>query len=334
MNEDLLLETRKLVVSVKQNKALVPIVKGIDLKIKRGSITGIVGESGCGKTMTARSINGILPAGAKVTGGNIFWYEKQGEATDLTALKEKQLRKKCGLDIAMIFQEPMTSLNPLMRIGDQIKEALTIHGLEKDHRKAKERVIQMLDKVGIPQPELRYDSFPHELSGGMRQRVMIAMAMICSPELLIADEATTALDVTTQAQILDMLRDMCSLSSMSALVISHNMGVISSICDYVYVMYLGRIMEQAPVEELFSNPLHPYTRGLLSSIPKMDNNPEYLETIPGDIPVINPGYSGCPFAIRCSDDIKDCFTGQPPMISVGNDHYVCCHMYSSGVTGA
>ena len=328
MNENMLVEINNLTVSIQQQKELIRIVKGIDLKIPRGGIVGLVGESGCGKSMTAKSINGILPPLARVTGGSILWHEENGDVTDLTSLKEKELRKRCGTDIAMIFQEPMTSLNPMMRIGDQIREAMKIHKTCDDPHKAKDRVIQMLDAVGIPQPALRYNSWPHELSGGLRQRVMIAMAMICSPKLLIADEATTALDVTTQAQILELIRSMCSEASMSALVITHNMGVVSTLCDYVYVMYLGTIMEQAPVKELFANPLHPYTRGLLSSIPKVKDNPEYLDTIPGNIPITNSNYKGCEFCIRCSDDVKKCFFEMPPLIEVGKDHYVRCHTIS------
>ena len=325
MNEDLLLELNDLQVSIQQKKNMLPIVKGIDLKIPRGAIVGLVGESGCGKSMTAKSINGILPPHAKITGGKILWHDDQGEVTDLSLLSEKELRKRCGTDIAMIFQEPMTSLNPVMRVGAQIEEVLRIHHTGDDHRKAKEKVIKMLDAVGIQQPELRYNSWPHELSGGMRQRIMIAMAMICSPKLLIADEATTALDVTIEAQILKLIRNMCRASSMSALVITHNMGVVATLCDYVYVMYLGTIMEQAPVKELFANPLHPYTKGLLSSIPKVGNNPEYLKTIPGNVPVNNSDYKGCEFCLRCSDDIKNCFFAKPGMKEVGKDHYVRCH---------
>jgi oligopeptide/dipeptide ABC transporter ATP-binding protein len=274
--------------------------------------------------MTAKSINGILPPLVKVTDGSILWHEGSGEVTDLVSLKEKELRKRCGTDVAMIFQEPMTSLNPMMRIGDQIIEVMKIHKTLDDPHKAKEKAIKMLEAVGIPQPALRYNSWPHELSGGQRQRVMIAMAMICSPKLLIADEATTALDVTTQAQILELIRGMCRENSMSALVITHNMGVVSTLCDYVYVMYLGTIMEQAPVKELFSNPLHPYTRGLLSSIPKVGNNPEYLDTIPGNIDITNRKFEGCEFCIRCSDDTKKCFFEKPCLREAGNDHFVRC----------
>ena len=324
MNDELLLEIKDLCVSIQQKKLITPIVRGIDLTIKRGSIVGLVGESGCGKSMTAKTVNSILPPLAAVTGGSVLWHEPSGSVTDLVKLKEKQIRKICGTEIGMVFQEPMTSLNPMMRVGDQISEVLKIHKLESSSRKAKERVLRMLDAVGIAQPELRYSSWPHELSGGQRQRVMIAMAMICSPKLLIADEATTALDVTIEAQILELIRNMCRSSSMSALVITHNMGVVSTLCDYVYVMYLGRIVEHAPVKELFSNPLHPYTQGLLSSIPKTGGNPEFLDTIPGSAGWINPYFPGCEFCLRCSNDIRKCFFKRPDLKCAGKDHYVRC----------
>ena len=324
MTGNMLLEIKDLSVSVREKKELRPVVKGVSLSIPEGSIAGLAGESGCGKSMTVKSVNGILPPSLCVTGGSILWHGT-GEEIDLLKLKEKEIRKHCGTDIAMIFQEPMTSLNPLMRVGDQISEVIKIHKKEKEPGRIKARVIKMLQDVGIPQPELRYNSWPHELSGGMRQRVMIAMAMICSPRLLIADEATTALDVTTQAQILELIRTMCQNNSMSALIITHNMGVISTLCDYVYVMYLGRIMEQASVKELFSNPLHPYTKGLLSSIPGVGNNPEYLKTIPGNIPIAKREFEGCEFCLRCSDDIKECFLSVPELKDMGNGHYVRCH---------
>ena len=325
MDFDMLLEIKNLSVSLQQKKDMLPIVKDVSLSISRGSIVGLVGESGCGKSMTAKSINGILPSSIKVTGGSILWHGTKEEETDLVLLKEKEIRKRCGTDIAMIFQEPMTSLNPLMRVGDQISEVLKIHKTEKDPGRIREKAVKMLQDVGIPYPELRYRSWPHELSGGMRQRVMIAMAMIGAPKLLIADEATTALDVTTQAQILELIRNMCRKSSMSALIITHNMGVISKLCDYVYVMYLGRIMEQASVKELFSNPLHPYTKGLLSSIPNVGDNPEYLKTIPGNIPLSKRSFGGCEFCLRCSSDIKECFFDIPKLKEVKSGHYVRCH---------
>ena len=325
MSEDLLLELRDLSVSIVGKKETLPIVKGIDLHIPRGSIVGLVGESGYGKSMTAKSINNILPPFARVTGGSIIWRTEASGEVDLALLKEKEMRKKCGTEIAMVFQEPMTSLNPLMQVGEQIKEVLTIHGVERDNKKAKDRVIEMLSKVGIAEPALRYNAWPHELSGGMRQRVMIAMAMICQPKLLIADEPTTALDVTIEAQILSLIKELCRNNSMSALVITHNMGVVSTLCDYVYVMYLGSVVESAPVKELFNNPCHPYTRGLLSSIPHVGDNPEFLHTIPGNVPDMKKHFKGCDFCLRCSDDIKQCFFEKPALTETGAGHFVRCH---------
>ncbi|WP_026666302.1 ABC transporter ATP-binding protein [Butyrivibrio sp. FC2001] len=325
MNEDILLELKDVTVSVKKKKDTVPLVKHINLTIPKRGIVGLVGESGSGKSLTAKSINHILPPFVSVTDGQILWHEESGDVCDLVPLSEKDIRKRCGTDVAMIFQEPMTSLNPMMCIGDQIKEVLMIHKLEKDQARAKARVIEMLDAVGIKEPERRYKSWPHELSGGQRQRVMIAMAMIGSPRLLIADEPTTALDVTIEAQILKLIRKMSEDYSMSTLVITHNLGVVSTICDYVYVMYLGSIMEQAPVQELFRNPVHPYTKGLLSSIPRVGDNPEFLETIPGNIPIAARNLKGCEFCLRCSDDIKKCFFEKAEMKKVGEDHYVRCH---------
>lgn len=326
MNDELLLELKELSVSIEQKKETIHIVKGVNLTIPRHRIVGLVGESGCGKSMTAKSINRILPSAARISGGSILWHEPSGKVTDFATLSEKGMRRHCGTDIAMIFQEPMTSLNPMMRVGDQIREALMIHKMEKNKASARAKVVQMLNAVGIPQPELRYRSWPHELSGGMRQRVMIAMAMVCSPRLLIADEPTTALDVTIEAQILKLIKNMCETYEMSALMITHNMGVVSTVCDYVYVMYLGTVMEQAPVKELFANPLHPYTKGLLSSIPNVGDNPEFLQTIPGNVPNMKKEFPGCDFCLRCSEDVRKCFFEKSELRKVGEDHYVRCHV--------
>lgn len=321
--KDRLLEIRDLTVSLKKKNSSIPIVKGIDMIIKRGEIAGLVGESGCGKSMTARSLMRIQPPSA-IVDGSILWYEADGTSTDLTKLKEKELRKMCGPQIGMVFQEPMTSLNPMIRIGDQVAEALLIHKMAGSRREARDKVIRILKEVGIRDPELRYRSYPHELSGGMRQRVVIAMAMICEPKLLIADEPTTALDVTTEAQILKLIRQMCTTRNMSALVITHNMGVVSQLCDRVYVMYTGRILERAPVGEIFSKPLHPYTKGLLSSIPRIGLNPEYLTTIPGSIPETDQKTSGCEFCLRCSEDERRCFFEMPEETGYAEEHYVRC----------
>ncbi len=325
MSRDILLEIKNLTVSVKKDGKDFPIVKGVDIEVPRGKIVGIVGESGCGKSMTAKSINGILPRAARITGGSIIWHDKNGEERDLSSLSEKKLRTICGSEISMVFQEPMTSLNPMMRIGKQVEEVLLIHGLAKSKAEAKEKVIKMLDEVGIAEPELRYNSFPHELSGGMRQRVIIAMAVIAEPKLLIADEPTTALDVTIEAQILKLIRKMCEIHSMSVIIITHNMGVVSKICDDAYVMYMGRIMEHSTTERLFRRPVHPYTRGLLSSIPRIGEDKEYLETIPGNIPEIDKEIRGCEFCLRCSDDIQSCFFEKPEEKEIEEGHFVRCH---------
>ena len=319
---DILLELKDLKVSVRKDKSYLPIVKGVDIAVPKGEIVGLVGESGCGKSMSAKSIMGLLPSSARVE-GSIFWHGKD-ETTDLTGLKEKELRKMCGPEISMIFQEPMTSLNPMMRIGDQVAEVLLVHKLVKNRNEAREKVICLLSEVGISEPELRYRSYPHEFSGGMRQRVMIAMAMICEPKLLIADEPTTALDVTIEAQILKLIRQMCTSHNMSAIIITHNMRVVSQLCDSVYVMYMGRIMERSSVRELFENPLHPYTKGLLSSIPKIGGNPEYLSTIPGNIPEAGKETVGCEFCLRCSDDERKCFFERPGETKISEDHFVSC----------
>ena len=319
---DILLELKDLKVSVRKDKSYLPIVKGVDIAVPKGKIVGLVGESGCGKSMSAKSIMGLLPSSARVE-GSIFWHGKDG-TTDLTGLKEKELRKMCGPEISMIFQEPMTSLNPMMRIGDQVAEVLLVHKLVKNRNEAREKVIRLLSEVGISEPELRYRSYPHEFSGGMRQRVMIAMAMICEPKLLIADEPTTALDVTIEAQILKLIRQMCISHNMSAIIITHNMRVVSQLCDSVYVMYMGRIMERSSVRELFENPLHPYTKGLLSSIPKIGDNPEYLSTIPGNIPEAGKEAVGCEFCLRCSDDERKCFFERPGETKISEDHFVSC----------
>jgi len=319
---DILLELKDLKVSVRKDKSYLPIVKGVDIAVPKGEIVGLVGESGCGKSMSAKSIMGLLPSSARVE-GSIFWHGKD-ETTDLTGLKEKELRKMCGPEISMIFQEPMTSLNPMMRIGDQVAEVLLVHKLVKNRNEAREKVICLLSEVGISEPEHRYRSYPHEFSGGMRQRVMIAMAMICEPKLLIADEPTTALDVTIEAQILKLIRQMCTSHNMSAIIITHNMRVVSQLCDSVYVMYMGRIMERSSVRELFENPLHPYTKGLLSSIPKIGDNPEYLSTIPGNIPEADKETVGCEFCLRCSDDERKCFFERPEETKISEDHFVSC----------
>lgn len=294
-------------------------VDGVNITIPKGKIIGLVGESGCGKSMTARSIMGLLKYPGKIAGGSILF-----EGKDLAKLPERELRKICGNDISMIFQEPMTSLNPVLKVGRQVQETLLVHDRTIGKEEAKKRVIDMFEKVGIPEAGKRYDSYPHELSGGLRQRVMIAMAMICKPHLLIADEPTTALDVTIEAQILRLMKQLRDETGTSVLIITHNLGVVAEICDYVYVMYAGRIVEQAPTCELFDHTAHPYTKGLMASIPRIGNNPERLHTIPGVVPNLLHLPEGCTFCTRCECAVEACRKEKPVLKKVGEEHWSAC----------
>ena len=300
-------------------KGVAKAVDGVNITIPKGKIIGLVGESGCGKSMTARSIMGLLKYPGKIAGGSILFKGK-----DLAKLPERELRKICGNDISMIFQEPMTSLNPVLKVGRQVQETLLVHDRTIGKEEAKKRVIDMFEKVGIPEAGKRYDSYPHELSGGLRQRVMIAMAMICKPHLLIADEPTTALDVTIEAQILRLMKQLRDETGTSVLIITHNLGVVAEICDYVYVMYAGRIVEQAPTCELFDHTAHPYTKGLMASIPRIGNNPERLHTIPGVVPNLLHLPEGCTFCTRCECAVEACRKEKPVLKKVGEEHWSAC----------
>lgn len=300
-------------------KGVAKAVDGVDITIPKGKIIGLVGESGCGKSMTARSIMGLLKYPGRVAGGSILY-----EGMDLTKLTERQLREICGNDISMIFQEPMTSLNPVLKVGRQVRETLLVHNRGISKQEAKARVVEMFEKVGIPEAAKRYDSYPHELSGGLRQRVMIAMAMICRPHLLIADEPTTALDVTIEAQILRLMKQLRDETGTSVLIITHNLGVVAEICDYVYVMYAGKIVEQAPTCELFDHASHPYTKGLMASIPRIGRNPERLHTIPGVVPNLLHLPEGCAFCSRCECHEERCQRERPHLEKVGDEHWVSC----------
>ena len=318
-NNNNVLEIRGLNSYFFTEKGVAPAVDGLDLDIPKGKIIGLVGESGCGKSMTAKSIMGLLKYPGRVAGGSIRFEDQ-----DLTRLSDKELRKICGNDISMIFQEPMTSLNPVLKVGRQVRETLLVHNPAMSKAEAKQRVVEMFQRVGIPEAEKRYDCYPHELSGGMRQRVMIAMAMVCKPKLLIADEPTTALDVTIEAQILRLMKELRDETGMSVLIITHNMGVVAEICDYVYVMYAGKIMEQAETFELFDHTMHPYTRGLLDSIPRIGQNAERLHTIPGVVPNLLHLPQGCPFSNRCEYATDHCRTEKAQLHPVAPDHQVRC----------
>ena len=317
--EQNVLEIKELKSYFYTEKGVAKAVDGVNITIPKGKIIGLVGESGCGKSMTARSIMGLLKYPGKIAGGSILF-----EGKDLAKLPERELRKICGNDISMIFQEPMTSLNPVLKVGRQVQETLLVHDRTIGKEEAKKRVIDMFEKVGIPEAGKRYDSYPHELSGGMRQRVMIAMAMICKPHLLIADEPTTALDVTIEAQILRLMKQLRDETGTSVLIITHNLGVVAEICDYVYVMYAGRIVEQAPTCELFDHTTHPYTKGLMASIPRIGNNPERLHTIPGVVPNLLHLPEGCTFCTRCECAVEACRKEKPVLKKVGEEHWSAC----------
>ena len=318
-NNNNVLEIRGLNSYFFTENGVAPAVDGLDLDIPKGKIIGLVGESGCGKSMTAKSIMGLLKYPGRVAGGSIRFEDQ-----DLTRLSDKELRKICGNDISMIFQEPMTSLNPVLKVGRQVRETLLVHNPTMSKAEAKQRVVEMFQRVGIPEAEKRYDCYPHELSGGLRQRVMIAMAMVCKPKLLIADEPTTALDVTIEAQILRLMKELRDETGMSVLIITHNMGVVAEICDYVYVMYAGKIMEQAETFELFDHTMHPYTKGLLDSIPRIGQNAERLHTIPGVVPNLLHLSQGCPFSNRCEYATDQCRTEKAQLHPVAPDHQVRC----------
>ena len=297
-------------------------VDEVSLEIRRGETLGLVGESGSGKSVTAFSIINLLPAPGRVTSGRVFF-----QARDLLTLPAPEMRKVRGAGIGFVFQEPTAALNPVMRVGAQIAEALLVHGLAT-RRDARERAIELLRAVRIADPDRRVDDYPHQLSGGMRQRVMIAVALACRPPLLIADEPTTALDVTIQAQILDLLRGLTREFDLSLLLITHDLGVVAEIVDRVAVMYAGRIVEEGPVRDIFARPLHPYTQGLLTSMPGGKASSSRLQAIEGAVPSLANLPPGCTFAPRCAHRMAVCTTAVPPAAAIGNGHFARCYLHS------
>ena len=314
-----LLEVKALSTSFFTEAGEVRAVDGVSFSVEPGKLLGIVGESGSGKSACMLSIMRLLPETAKIVGGEVIFEDK-----DLLKLSEPEMRHVRGARIAMIFQEPMTSLNPVFTIGSQIGEAVRLHQ-HTNRAETRNRTIEALRMVGIADPDRRIDDYPHQLSGGMRQRVMIAMALSCNPRLLIADEPTTALDVTIQAQILDLIRELQVRLGLAVILVTHDLGIVSEYADDVTILYAARVMEQAPSAELFRNPLNPYTRGLLESIPGIDGAKHHrLQAIPGTIPsALNPP-AGCRFHPRCSRAIPQCSAAEPPLERKGPDHYVAC----------
>lgn len=317
-----LLEVKNLKTYFYKKKQAVPAVDGVDLKIHKGETVAIVGESGSGKSITSLSIMGLVPSpGGKIVDGEILLNGK-----DLVKLSEKDLCKVRGNDISMIFQEPMTSLNPVLTIGDQVTEVLMYHQ-KLPKNQAVKKAIELLRLVGFSRADEIINDYPHRLSGGMRQRVMIAIAMSCNPKLLIADEPTTALDVTIQAQILDLMKDVSRKFDTSILLITHDLGVVSEIAERVVVMYCGQVVEEASVDDLFNEPLHPYTQGLIASIPSIEGNIEKLNSIPGNVPTPDNLPVGCRFAPRCPKAFDRCFSEQPDLTLKSAHRSVRCFLY-------
>ncbi len=317
-----LLEIQGLKTHFKTDDGWLHAVDGVDMTVDAGETLGVVGESGCGKSVTAMSVMRLVPTPpGRYVAGQILW-----QGRDLLQLPDEQMRRIRMKQIAVVFQEPMTSLNPVYTIGEQIGEALRLHeGLSK--KDATDRAVQMLQRVKIPTPERRVHDYPHQFSGGMRQRAMIAMALSCGPQLLIADEPTTALDVTIQAQILDLLGELKDEFGMAVMLITHAMGVVAEVAQRVVVMYAGKVVEEAPVNELFAHPRHPYTQGLIRSIPRIDTSvgqKARLETIAGTVPKLIAPPEGCRFAPRCKHAVAACTSATPPLREIAPGHRVAC----------
>lgn len=321
--ENAIIKINNLRTSFYTEEGVVRAVDDVSFEIREEEILGLVGESGCGKSVTSLSIMGLLPIPpGRIEGGEILY---RGE--DMLKMSDEKRQKIRGKDITMIFQEPMTALNPVMTVGDQISEVLEFH-TDMDKKARWERSVEMMKLVGIPEPAKRAEAYPHELSGGMRQRILIAMALINNPSLLIADEPTTALDVTIQAQILDLIQELKGKFRSAVLLITHDLAVIAENVQRVIVMYAGKIVETAPVKELFADARHPYTQGLLKSIPVLGDPEKKLESIKGKVPNLIDLPPGCPFINRCPKAFGPCSETMPDKTEIGPDHYVRCHLYN------
>ncbi|MFH5925930.1 ABC transporter ATP-binding protein [Roseomonas xinghualingensis] len=316
---DALLRIEDLRTVFRSSSGDIAVVDGVTLDVPRGKTLGIVGESGCGKSMLSLSIMRLVPQPGRIAQGRVMLEER-----DLAALSSAEMRAVRGSEIAMIFQEPMTSLNPVHSIGDQITEAMRAHDPKASDAELQERAIEALRRVRIPSPERRFAEYPHQLSGGMRQRVMIAMALSCKPRLLIADEPTTALDVTVQAQILDLLRELQQETGMSVILITHDLGVVAEMVDEVAVMYAGRVVERGTAKDIFEDPQHPYTIGLLGSIPRIEEDRERLLSIDGSVPPPFAFPKGCRFNPRCPFAIRACTETDPPLRELSPGHRAAC----------
>ncbi|MFB5088513.1 ABC transporter ATP-binding protein [Psychrobacillus sp. PGGUH221] len=328
-NRQVILEVKDLQTSFFTDDGVIPSVDYVDFHVREGEILGIVGESGCGKSVTSLSIMGLVPSPpGKITNGQILFRGK-----DLTKFTEKEMRNVRGNDVAMIFQEPMTSLNPLFTIGNQLIEAITLHKKDWSKKEAKARAIEMLKLVGLPRAEELMRDYPHQLSGGMRQRVMIAMALVCDPKVLIADEPTTALDVTIQAQILKLMRDLNERLNTAVILITHDLGVVAETCERVVVMYAGKVVEEGSVETIFNNPQHPYTKGLIASVPDMRFKKQRLYSIPGNVPKPGTIKEGCRFAARCESVFGRCTVESPPLYETSEGHKTRCFLYDEKEVG-
>lgn len=319
-----LLEVKDLEISFKKDKKYISTVSGVNFNVKPGETLGVVGESGCGKSVTSLSIMGLLPEGfSRIGAGSEILFDGQS----LVGKSQDAYREIRGKDLAMIFQDPMTSLNPVLTIGYQMIEQIIAHS-EMKKKAAIDRAVEMLKKVGIPRPEKVIREYPHQLSGGMRQRVMIAMALSCNPKLLIADEPTTALDVTIQAQILELMKELQAEFNTAIMLITHDLGVVAETCDRVIVMYAGKVIEEGTVVEIFNQPSHPYTVGLLNSIPSLDVAEDRLNSIKGSVPIPENMPIGCRFAPRCAHATTKCFSKEPTRQELAPNHYTSCWLYS------
>ena len=317
-----LLEVKDLTIEFLSEGRLLSTVTGISFHLERGELLALVGESGCGKSISCLALTRLLPPAARITSGEILLHTADG-TVDLLKLSKAELRKIRGGEIAYIFQEPAMCLNPVMRVGDQIAEAIELHCPDIEDPAAE--AVELLRQAGIPEPETRSRQYPHEMSGGMQQRVMIAMALASRPSILVADEPTTALDVTIQAQILDLLAKLRKERDMSIILVTHNLGIVAELADRVEVMYAGKIVEEATAQDLILSPVHPYTKALLAAVPVLGEKKKELQTIPGIVPAPGEFPEGCRFSDRCSVALPCCKKTLPPQIRLGEQHFCSCH---------